>query len=169
MQGMRQLARMDADVEAIVAAALAGELTEDQAEQLAGQAPEVVKLVLLAAAERIAELRAKLTGPTRIDPSTPSGQRPPYTRPPAPKRKGKPGAKPGHKGRCRPKPERIDRRQEHRLPCCPDCGGRLQRCKRTRVRTIQNLPDGVRTEVTEHTIHRDYCPRCKNAAWSKST
>ena len=165
---MQQRASMDADVDAIVAAALQGELTEEQAEQLAGQAPEVVKLVLLAAAERIAqqnariaELQSKLTGPTKIDPSTPSGQRPPYTKPPAPKRKGKPGAKPGHKGRFRPKPERIDRREEHRVPCCPDCGGRLQRCKRKRVRTIEDLPDGVRTEVTEHTIHRDYCPRCK--------
>ena len=159
---------MDADVETIVAAALAGELTEEQAEQLAAQAPEVIKLVLLAATRRIAEqsaeiamLQSRSAGPTKIDLSTPSGQRPLYTKPAAPKRKGKPGAKPGHKGRCRPKPDQIDRRQEHRLPCCPDCGGPLQRCKRKRVRYVEDLPEGVRTEVTEHTIHRDYCPRCK--------
>jgi hypothetical protein len=157
---VRQLASENADVQAMVAAALRGELSEAQAEQLARMGPEVTKLVLLAAARRISELQAKLGKATKIDPSTPSGQRPIYAKPRAPKRKGKPGAKPGHKGSCRPKPDRIDRREEHRLPCCPDCGGPLQRCRRKRTRTIEDLLEDLRSVVTEHTIWRDYCPAC---------
>ena len=82
---MRQLAGTNADVQAMIAAALRGELSEAQAEQLARMGPEVTKLVLLAAARRIAEqnariseLQAKATKATKIDPSTPSGQRPVY-------------------------------------------------------------------------------------------
>ena len=104
---------------------------------------------------------AKTQGPPRIDPATPSGQRPIYTKPPAPKRKGKPGAKPGHAGARRPEPQRIDQRKEHRLECCPGCGGQLQRCQRTRTRTVEDILEDLRTAVTEHTIHRDYCPACK--------
>ena len=172
---MRQQASTDAEAQAIIAAALRGDLTEDQAERLTRLGPEVTKLALLATAKRIgeqeahiteqdariAQLQSKLKAAGPISPSTPSGQRPIYTKPPARKRKGKPGAKPGHKGTRRPGPDRIDRRQEHRLACCPDCGGRLQRCHRSRVRYVEDIPEGIRTEVTEHTIHRDYCPHCR--------
>ncbi len=78
-------------------------ITDKQAEQLARIDVNVAKLAWLAAAKRIAEqnakinqLQAKFGGPPKIDPATPSGQRPIYTKPPAPKRKGKPGAKPGN-------------------------------------------------------------------------
>ena len=145
----------------LITAALDGTLTEEQAKQLAGVDDELGKLAWLAAAKRIAELMAKTQGPPRIDPATPSGQRPIYTKPPAPKRKGKPGAKPGHAGARRPEPQRIDQRKEHRLECCPGCGGQLQRCQRTRTRTVEDILEDLRTAVTEHTIHRDYCPACK--------
>jgi len=72
--------------------------------------------------QRIAELESKLKAAGQISPSTPSGQRPIYTKAPARKRKGRPGAKVGHKGTRRPKPDRNDRREEHRLVSCPDCG-----------------------------------------------
>jgi len=84
-----------------------------------------------------------------------------YSKPAAPKRRGRPGAKPGHVGSRRPQPQRIDRRQEHRLEVCPHCGGPLQRCRRSRTRTVEDILADLRTEVTEHTIHRDYCPHCK--------
>jgi len=165
---MRQLASKDAEAQAIIAAALRGELTEQQADQLAHLGPEVTKLALLAAARRIgeqnaqiAQLQSRLHGAVAVSASTPSGQVPVYAKPPAPKRKGKPGAKPGHKGTRRPKPDRIDRREEHRLQSCPECGGPLQRCHRTRVRYVEDIPEHIQTEVTEHTLHRDYCPRCK--------
>jgi hypothetical protein len=148
-------------------AALEGRLTDSQAEELSGLGPEVSKLALLLAARRIAEQDAriselqgqlKLAGPA--SPSTPSGQRPVYTKPPAPKRKGRPGAQPGHPGHHRPKPTRIDRREDHRLDRCPSCGGELQRCGQTRRRIIEDLLKDLRAEAVEHTIHRDYCPAC---------
>jgi transposase len=158
----------DAKAKKLVLAALEGRLTDKQAEQLAALDPELQKLAWMAAAKRIAEqnshiteLESKLKGQGKIDPSTPSGQRPIYAKPPAPKRKGKPGAKKGHKGNCRSKTQRIDRREEHRLDSCPNCGGQLQRCKRERARTIEDILEDLRAETVEHTIYRDYCPSCK--------
>jgi transposase len=109
---------------------------------------------------RIAELQGKLAMAGPESPSTPSGQKPPYVKPSTPKRTAKPGARKGHVGSRRPAPDRIDRKEEHRLEVCPDCGGELQRCKRTRTRTVEDILKDLRTEVTEHTIHRDYCPAC---------
>ena len=151
----------EAHVRALIEAAVGGRLTEPQAEELSAWGPEVAKLALLLATRRIAELQGKLALAGPDSPSTPSGQRPVYTKPAAPKRKGKPGAKPGHVGARRAAPERIDRREEHRLERCPDCGGELQRCKRTRTRTVEDILKDLRTEVTEHTIHRDSCPACQ--------
>lgn len=163
---MDEIFRKDARIRALVAAALEGSLTDAQAEELAALDEALQKLAWLAAAQRIAELKAKIEGPAGtcpvgVDPSTPSGQRPIYTKPPAPRRAGKPGAKVGHVGTRRPAPTRIDRREEHRLERCPDCGGELHRCGRKRTRTVEDILKDLRTEVTEHTIHRDYCPRCK--------
>ena len=151
----------DTEAKKLVAAALAGQLTDEQAEVLAGLGHGLLSLVLLAASKRIAELESKLQVAALGDPATPSGQKPLYTKPRTPKSKRKPGAKKGHKPARRKTPERIDRREDHRLEACPDCGGPLQRCKRTRTRTIEDILEDIRTEVTEHTIHRDYCPHCK--------
>jgi hypothetical protein len=145
----------------LLAAALDGQLSDTQAEELAGLDAALVKLAFLAAAQRIAELKARIDGPAKVDPSTPSGQRPIYTKPPAKKRKAKPGAKPGHRGTRRPQPQRIDEHKEHRLERCPVCDGELQRCAQTRTRTIEDILEGLHTTVTLHTIHRDYCPHCK--------
>jgi len=158
---MDERIRTDARVAALLVAALEGTLTEQQAEQLAAIDDALGKLAWLAAAKRIAELQARLDGPPKIDPATPSGQRPIYTKPSAPKRKRKPGAKPGHAPARRPTPQRIDQRQEHRLPCCPHCGGQLQRCNRKRTRTTEDLMENLKAIITEHTIHRDYCPHCR--------
>ena len=151
----------EARAKAIIAAALQGRVTEQQARQLHQLGPEAVALAVLATAKRIAELESKLQGGDQPDPATPSGQQPIYTKPPARKRKGKPGAKPGHKGHCRAEPSRIDRRESHRLQRCPDCGGSLQRCNRKRTRTIEDLLKDLQTEVVEHTVFRDFCPACK--------
>ena len=158
----------DARIRTLIDAAIAGKLTDAQAEELSAFGPEPTKLALLLSARRIAEQDAAiaglqgqlaLAGPNH--PSAPSGQKPPYVKPSAPRRRAKPGARAGHQGTRRPTPEHIDRRQEHRLEACPHCGGPLQRCKRRRTRTIEDILADLRTEVTEHTIHRDYCPRCK--------
>lgn len=36
----------------------------------------------------------------------------------------------------------------------------MQRCGQTRTRYTEDIPH-IRPEVTEHTIHRDWCPRCR--------
>jgi transposase len=77
------------------------------------------------------------------------------------KRRRKPGARAGHPGARRQRPEKIDIRVEHRLAVCPCCGGPLQRCQRRRTRIIEDIPEQVTPIVSEHTIHRDYCPACK--------
>lgn len=153
--------RKNERIRELLTATLDGTLSDPQAEELAGFDRDLVKLAFLAAVGRIAELRAKVEGPAKIAPATPSGQRPVYTKPAAPKRKGKPVAKAGHAGARRPRPQEVDQRQEHRLEVCPGCGGELQRCGRKRTRTIEDLRETLRTIVTEHTIHRDYCPACK--------
>jgi hypothetical protein len=37
----------------------------------------------------------------------------------------------------------------------------LKRCRRTRTRIIEDIPTGIEPVVTEHTMHRDWCPGCK--------
>lgn len=137
---------------------LAGRLTEGQAALLAAAGPEAVRLALLAASARIAAL-----GRDAPSPSTPSGAVPPHLKPPAKRRgkKKKPGAKDGHPGSRRKAPREVDARTEHRLAACPCCGGELRRCNRTRTRVIEDIPRQITPVVTEHTIHRDFCPNCK--------
>lgn len=122
-------------------------------------------LVLL---KRIRELEGK-SSDNSVSPSTPSGMIPPYEKPnthSTDKKRGKIGRKKGHKGARRSKPERINKQVEHRLKCCPDCGGPLQQCngkQSVRTRIIEEIPEEIEPEVTEHIIHRDYCPRCKKS------
>ena len=143
-----------------VEAALRGELTEAQARRLANENPEVLALALLAASKRIAELQ-RASAAQLPSPSTPSGMVPIYTKPNTPKRRKEPGARKGHPGHRRERPERIDKREAHRLKRCPCCGGPLQRCERKRTRVIEDIPGEIEPVVTEHTIWRDYCPKCK--------
>jgi hypothetical protein len=158
---MDDQASKEARIQSLLAAALDGTLTDQQAQQLAEADADLLKLAWLAVSRRIAELRAKLSDPPKLDPATPSGQRPIYTKPAAPRRKGKPGARKGHPGTRRPPPRRIDDHEEHRLERCPCCGGQLQRCRRKRTRTIEDILEDLRTVVPERTVHRDYCPACK--------
>ena len=134
---------------------VAASLTEDQAAAIYDQGKEAVVFALLELTKQLAEARSP-----SVAPSTPSGMIPVYQKPPAKKRGNRPGAKPGHPGSRRQAPERIDRQVEYRADGCPDCGGRLQRCNETRIRYTEDIPD-IQPEVTEHTIHRDWCPQCK--------
>ncbi len=154
-------------VEAIIDAALRGELDETRVRQLHALGPEAVALALLATSKRIieqgariAELQGESQG-QQPSPSTPSGMVPIYTKPNTPKRRKKPGARKGHPGRRRKAPARIDKQEAHRLKRCPCCGGPLQRCQRKRTRTIEDIPEEIEPVVTEHTIWRDYCPKCR--------
>lgn len=151
----------------LIDAAVRGELSRARALRLCKDNPEVITLALLAAGKRLAEqdiliagLQTQANG-TVPSPSTPSGMVPVYAKLNAPKRHKKPGARNGHQGVRRERPVKIDRRETHRLKRCPCCAGPLQRCQRKRRRTIEDIPEEIQPVVTEHTIHRDYCPKCK--------
>jgi len=139
-------------------------LTEAQAHAIYEQGEEVVVFALLAQAKMLAEQRAAAAATSHQTPSTPSGMRPPYQKPattgPGRGRKT-PGRKVGHPGCRREPPTRIDRREEHRAEVCPECRGPLTRCQETRTRYTEDIPEAIEPVVTEHIIHRDWCPRCQ--------
>lgn len=118
--------------------------------------PEAVTLFALAMARHVAGLQSASPSP-----ATPSGMVPVYEKPTAKRRRRKPGAMEGHPGTRRKPPAKIDRKVDHRLEVCPCCGGELQRCKRQRRRIVEDIPQEITPVVTEHTVHRDYCPSCK--------
>ncbi|MBU0639902.1 MAG: IS66 family transposase [Planctomycetes bacterium] len=185
---MRKTATRSDALDRLLAALQSGVCDRAAARRLYTLGPDAVTLALLAAARRINEQNARLTlletltatagispatagvspATAGVSPATPSGMRPVYTKPNVPpgqttsgRRRKRPGARDGHPGHRRPPPTRIDQRQTHRLKVCPCCSGPLQRCRRTRTRLIEDLPENLRAQVTEHTIHRDYCPACK--------
>lgn len=138
-------------------------LTQAQAEAIYAQGLEAVVFALLQLAKQLAEQKAAEAGHSHQTPGTPSAAKPPYAKENSTgkgKHGKKSGRKPGHPGARRDKPERIDRREEHRAECCPGCGGPLNECSETRERYIEDIPE-VEPVVTEHTIHRDWCPNCK--------
>ena len=89
-------------------------------------------------------------------PHAPSSSIPPYHKhmtQASRKGKSKRGAKPGHQGSSRQTPPKIDRREEHTLESCPDCGGALTPCggaTAKRKRVIEDIPRDIASEVTEH-------------------
>ena len=133
-------------------------LTAEQAEAIFAQGKEAVVFALLALAKQLAEQAGLRNQPA---PSTPSGMIPPYRKAAVSPRGKRPGRKAGHPGQRRSPPERIDARVEHRLKRCPHCAGQLTRCQPTRTRYVEDIPDDLQAVVTEHTIHRDWCPRCR--------
>jgi transposase len=138
----------------------AGVLSEEQARAIYAQGEQAVVFALLELAKQLAEQRAKTAAESHQTPATPSGMKPPYQKPSPKARKRRPGAKAGHPGWRRKVPEQTDRRKEHRAKSCPHCGSRLKRCQETRIRHTEDIPD-IQPEVTEHTIHRDWCPKCR--------
>ena len=137
-----------------------GQLTEEQAKKIVALGPDVAVFVILELSKRLAEQQAKIAAESHQTPGRPSGMKPPYRKPPTKPGKNRPGAKHGHPGSRRKTPERIDRKVEHSAKHCPDCGGKLKPCGKPRTRHIEDIPD-VQPEVTEHTIHRGWCPKCK--------
>lgn len=136
-------------------------LSSEQAEAIYHQGKDAVVFALLQLAKQLADQQAAQAAGSHQTPATPSGMKPPYAKPSASRRgKKKPGRKQGHPGARRQPPERVDWQAEHRCERCPDCGGRLNRCEETRTRYIEDIPE-IEPEVTEHTIHRDWCPRCR--------
>jgi transposase len=139
----------------VLAAFRSGTLTPEQAEAVLPRDRAAAVFFLL-------QLSTALGSPAPAGGAhTPSGTVPPYAKPSAVPRRKKRGAVPGHPGASRPRPERVDRHESHQLPACPTCGGELTRTGRTRTRLVEDIPDDLKPEVTEHTIHRDWCPCCR--------
>lgn len=102
--GMRSARTKPNPAQALIDAALRGELTQAQAQELYRLGAEMVTLALLAASKRIAELKGRPQAQPP-DPSTPSGMVPVYTKPNAPPQRKQPGAKKGHPGHRRKRPD----------------------------------------------------------------
>lgn len=134
-------------------------LTAEQAERIFALGKEAVLFALLEQAKMLREQQAATA--TDVTPSTPSGQMPTYLKSPPKKRRKKAGKKPGSPGGRRPQPAQFDDTQEHRAKTCPGCGGPLNRCRETRERYTEDIPDDLKPKVTRHVIHRDWCPSCK--------
>lgn len=133
-------------------------LTAEQAREIYSQGEEAVVFALL----QLAHMTAAGTQPAQPSPSTPSGMIPPYQKEgKGSRRKRKPGARPGHVGRRRAVPDRVDEYQDHRLELCPQCQGTLTHCGDTRTRYTEDIPADITPVVTQHTIHRDWCPQCQ--------
>ena len=141
-------------------ALLGPQLTAEQAALIFQQGQEAVVFALLSLAKQLAEKPSTI--PTTPDPSTPSGQTPPYAKPTTKGRTKAKGAKPGHPGHRRPAPTRIDRREAHSLAACPKCHGPVRTCRSSRTRVIEEIPQDITPVVTEHTIHRYWCPQCRD-------
>ena len=139
---------------------LGPDLTAEEAGRIFERGKEAAVFAMLQLAMML-KSRGALVEPS---PSTPSGMIAAFQKPTVPtkgKRKKRPGAKLGHAGHRRAAPERIDRYEEHRAEVCPDCGGELTRCSETRTRYVEDIPEDLAPQVTEHTIHRDWCPQCR--------
>jgi transposase len=137
-------------------------LTREQAVEIAELGPEAVVFALLELARMLARSEGRCAA---VDsPATPSGMKPVHQKPTTTRKRGrKPGRKPGHPGSRRAAPERVDEHKEHRAECCPHCQGKLKRCAATRTRYTEDIPADITPVVTEHAIHRDWCPHCKKS------
>src|SRR4030065_1740566 len=122
-------------------------LTAEEDRSIYAQGKEAVVFALL---ELAAQLRRSQGQCASVhSPATPSGMKPVHQKPNTPKRRRKPGRKPGHEGSRRPAPEEIHEHKEHRAPCCPHCQGRLRRCGQTRTRYTEDIPETIHPEATE--------------------
>ena len=138
---------------------LGPQMTAEQAMLIFQQGQDAVIFALLTMSKQLSERQAASTA--GIDPSAPSGQIPPYVKPPAKGRAKPKGAKPGHPGQRRPVPTRIDVYKTESLDSCPQCHGPVKLCRGSRTRVIEDIPENINPVVTEYTIPRYWCAQCK--------
>lgn len=140
--------------------AVGPQLTAEDARAIFDQGAEAVTYAMLQLAQGWAQAEGRCASVS--SPATPSAMKPIHQKPTATGKRGKkPGRKTGHPGTRRAPPARIDAREDHRAECCPHCQGKLKRCAGARTRYIEDIPENITPVVTEHTIHRDWCPHCK--------
>ena len=136
---------------------LGGPLSQAQAEAIWARGKEAVVLALMQLSAQALGLGTSAATGANAPPSSV----PPYAKPPRRRRGKKPGAKRGHPGRRRVTRAEPTRHVKHPpLKRCPDCGGPVHKPARYRTRRIEDIPE-VFPELTEHTIPRQWCPKCR--------
>lgn len=131
-------------------------LTAEEAQAIYEQGPEAVVFALLHMAKLLAEKQRQ----PEDSPSTPSGMKPVYKKEPTKQRRKKPGRKAGHPGSRRPQPPVIHQ-VILRLERCPVCQSNVTPCQETRTRIVEDIPEHINPVVTQYTIHRAWCPQCR--------
>lgn len=149
-------ADIQTEIRGIIDAALRGELTEPMARRVYFLGAEATLAVTLALNKRVLELAAAGAGP-----HTPPASIPVYAKPPAKKRRGKPGAREGHEGHRRPTPPPDRTEVVGELKVCPECSTPVLPARRRRRRTIEDIPADMKVEVVQHDIPQQWCPCCK--------
>jgi len=72
------------------------------------------------------------------------------------------------RGVSRKTPDHVDEVKNAKLPCCPDCGGKLSKPVETRERFIEDIRP-ARSKITKYRIPRKYCKKCKKIVEPKIT
>ena len=138
-------------------------MTKEEAIALYRSGEEATVEKLLELDRRVNELEETKTQESFLkDPSTPSGMKTPYEKPPSKGRKKRPGRKQGHPGARRPSPERVDETKPHTLSHCPQCLCPLGKSVSSRERFTEDIPE-VKPTITKHIIQIYYCPKCRQS------
>ncbi len=122
-----------------------------------------------------AALKQRISEMTGISSSCePMQEVPAFVKPNVPEKvRRKPGRPEGHPAALRPKPRKIDVRQEvplpvdrHRELCCPRCHTQLSEVKHHR-RMVEDFIPAQRFTTCYHT-HSGYCPHCRTRVESRA-
>jgi hypothetical protein len=141
-------------------------MTRDEAKALlALPQDEAIKEILIIAEK--AEKYDRLCG--QVTPTTPSGMTPTYLKPKPRRRPRRPGRKRGHQGVSRIRPESINHFKDHSLERCPDCQSPLKEPIKEYKRYTEDIAPIEKPQVTEHTVHGYWCPRCKKTVFAPVT
>lgn len=84
--------------------------------------------------------------------------------PPTTKAKKKRGARPGHQGHGRKKPQQVDKIKRVYLTHCPDCGEALPRSNEIHSHTVEDIPafeEEPRARATRYEQEWQWCGNCR--------
>lgn len=78
-------------------------------------------------------------------------------------KKSRRGAKKGHPGKGRKRPEEIDIWKRVYVTHCPICQNKVKRSQKTNIHIVEDIPslDNLETEVTSYDVEEQWCPGCK--------
>ena len=140
-----------------------GPLTEEQARMIYAQGPEAVVFALLELSKRLAEQQAEAAAQSHQTPSTPSGMKPPY------QKAARQTPQTAAWSQAGPSRFAAKTSRTHRPPQGAS-GQPLSRIAavvcNAATKPAPAIPKtfrDIQPEVTEHTIHRDWCPTVPEA------